>query len=250
MYEGEKSLGPLILAIISDIHANLEALEKVLNDIRNRGVEAVFGLGDIVGYGADPNDCTAIIREMAIACIMGNHDAVASGRSTPDNFNPIAKQAVLWTRDTLSPEHKDYLSGLPQIERSHGFLRVHGAISHPDRYIKWTASAAEEFTLLTEHNLCFFGHTHVSVNYVYEHNRVTENHDARIGLNTDSKYLINPGSVGQPRDRDPRASYSLYDTSNATVENIRLEYDIEKAQNKIIRAGLPEELATRLSYGY
>jgi diadenosine tetraphosphatase ApaH/serine/threonine PP2A family protein phosphatase len=237
-------------AIISDIHANLEAFRSVLEEIEGLNVERTICLGDIVGYGANPNECIEIIRSQGIISLMGNHDSAACGRTEPIDFNPVAAEAVLWTRETLTEENRIFLGNLPEKEVIDGFLTVHGAISDPDKYILSTYDAAPEFRLLEYVAiLCFFGHTHVSVSYSLDKGRIADSRAEAISLRKGVKYLVNPGSVGQPRDKDPRASCLVYD-SRGDVEFRRVEYPIEGAQRKIIESGLNGFLAERLSHGY
>ena len=222
-------------AVISDIHANLEAFLAVLAEIDSLRPDAVVSLGDIVGYGADPNACVDIIREREIPSVIGNHDAAASGVTEPWNFNEAAREAVLWTRDELTSENRDFLAALSERIETEDFMAVHGAISDPDKYIFSYRDAVPEFELMDDYGLCFFGHTHVPAD-----------HKSPAGP---ERRLVNPGSVGQPRDRNPRAAFLVYDTESG-VEFRRTEYDISTAQGKIIRKGLDSQLAERLSYGY
>lgn len=236
-------------AIISDIHSNLEAFERTVHEIDRIGVDKIICLGDIVGYGANPNECLDIVRERQLTSIIGNHDIVACGRGEPDNFNPIARDAALWTRNELTEENKDFLFGLPYQREIDDFLIVHGAISDPDLYIFSSSEALLEFSFMGKANICFFGHTHVKVYYVYSHGKVQGFTDDEVELSGDNLYLVNPGSVGQPRDRDPRASFLIYEHDEKTIKFFRLEYDIMTAQEKIIDAGLDKRLAYRLSMG-
>lgn len=222
-------------AVISDIHANLEAFLSVLAEIDSLRPDAVICLGDIVGYGADPNACADIIRERNIPSVTGNHDAAAAGVTEPWNFNEAAREAVLWTRGELTDENREFLAGLPDRIETEDFLAVHGAISDPDKYILSFRDAEPEFGLMGDYRLCFFGHTHVPAD-----------HRSPGGP---ERRLVNPGSVGQPRDRDPRAAFLVYDTESG-IERRRAEYDIRPAQRKIIGSGLDPQLAERLSYGY
>jgi diadenosine tetraphosphatase ApaH/serine/threonine PP2A family protein phosphatase len=237
-------------AIISDIHSNLEALKRVLEEIYKRGADKIICLGDIVGYGANPNECVDIIREGNVESIIGNHDIIACGKDEPYNFNPVASAAALWTRKELTPENKEFLNNLPDMRLLDDFLIVHGAISDPDSYILSSYDARMEFKLMRKHNICFFGHTHVRIHYTLSNDDVRQSFDYEFNIEPTSKYLINPGSVGQPRDRDPRASFLIYDKKKGFVKFIRLEYDIKEAQRKIIEAKLDRRLADRLSYGW
>ena len=236
-------------AIISDIHSNLEALNTVLEEIDRIGPDKIICLGDIVGYGANPNECVEVIRERKIESIIGNHDTVACGKKEPLNFNPMARDAALWTRSMLTHENREFIHNLPDTREFGDFLIVHGAISDPDLYILSDYDALPEFSLMGKHNLCFFGHTHVRVYYVLLDDDVSYFFDYEFTVDPKAKYLINPGSVGQPRDRDPRASFLIYDSGGGSVRFIRLEYDINLAQEKIIEAGLSRRLADRLSFG-
>jgi len=222
-------------AVISDIHANLEALLSVLSDIDALRPGFVVCLGDIVGYGADPNACVDIIRERNIPSVMGNHDAAAAGVTEPCNFNPAAREAALWTRNELTEENADFLAALPDSIETEHFLAVHGAISDPDKYILDYGDAEPEFYLMGRHRLCFFGHTHVPARHK--------------SLSGPERFLVNPGSVGQPRDGNPRAAFLIYDTDTG-IEFRRAEYDIASAQEKIIESGLDKRLAERLSRGW
>jgi predicted phosphodiesterase len=236
-------------AVISDIHSNLEAFERTLSEIDGMGVDKIVCLGDIVGYGASPNECLDIVRERQLTSVIGNHDMVACGRGEPYNFNPIARDAALWTRNELTDENRDFLFSLPHQRQIEDFLIVHGAISDPDLYIFSSSEAFLEFNLMIEAKICFFGHTHVKVYYVYAHGRVECFTNDEVELSEENFYLINPGSVGQPRDRDPRASFLIYEHDEKTIKFFRLEYDIMTAQEKIIAAGLDKRLAYRLSMG-
>lgn len=236
-------------AIISDIHANLQALSRTLEEIDRLGVDKVICLGDIVGYGANPNECVETIRERRVDSIMGNHDSVACGKDEPYDFNPIAREAILWTRDVLKRENREFLYDLPQTREFDGFLVVHGAISDPDLYILSVYDSIPEFSLMGKHGICFFGHTHVRIYYVLKDGSVSCLFDYELRIDPKAKYLINPGSVGQPRDRDPRASFLIYDKEKEAVRFVRLDYDIEAAKKSIIDAGLNRRLADRLSLG-
>jgi predicted phosphodiesterase len=236
-------------AIISDIHSNLEALNRVLEEIDRIGVDEVICLGDVVGYGANPNECVEAIRERKIEPVMGNHDVVACGKREPLNFNPVARDAALWTRSVLTSENREFLCNLLDVKEIGNFLIVHGAISDPDLYIFSDYDALPEFKLMEKHSLCFFGHTHVRICFIFLNGNVNHFFDYEFRVDLKAKYLINPGSVGQPRDRDPRASFLIYNSKEGSVKFIRLEYDMSSTQKKIIEAGLSRRLADRLSFG-
>jgi predicted phosphodiesterase len=241
-------------AVISDIHANLEALQAVLERIKEQEVEEILCLGDSVGYNADPNECLDILRSMNVTCVLGNHDASAAGLEEPEDFNPLALTAVLWTRERLTPDNKQFLADLPRERKSGSLLLFHGAIHDTDRYLLYREDAVENFRLLAETpevTIGFFGHTHIraalsSQKGVISFQLVPE----ELKVQSGHHYLINPGSVGQPRDGDPRASFLVYDDRRARITFHRVAYDIRACQEKILRAGLPPQLAERLAWGW
>ncbi len=242
--------------IVSDIHANLPALEAVLSDASGAFDVAVC-CGDLVGYGADPNAVVDWARESAKVVVRGNHDKACT--ATPEElewFNPTARAAAVWTKDALSPENAAYLAALPKGPLSlDGFQVLHGSPVDEDEYVlnTWDAAPLSEYV---EGNLAFFGHTHLQGGFFFPSGRVQrlaklkrEDHELPLPMAPDRLYLVNPGSVGQPRDGDPRAAYCLYDTDSRTVLYRRVAYDIAEAQRRIRRAGLAESLAARLALG-
>jgi predicted phosphodiesterase len=236
-------------AVISDIHGNLEALEAVLRDVPEE-VESIFCLGDVIGYGANPDECCNIVRELGMPTISGNHDLAVTDLETDLNwFNPTAAAAVLWTRDHLGVENAEFLRTRPRMMRTDEALFVHGSIRDPDEYIINRVSAEENLTVLrSEHpdvGICYFGHTHVKAVVPSPNGPMLEGHtlDLRFG----GPYLVNPGSVGQPRDGDAFASYVIANGERVLYRLV--EYDIKKAQDKIRAAGLPDMLADRLALG-
>jgi predicted phosphodiesterase len=236
-------------AVISDIHGNLEALEAVLRDFPD-GVDTVYCLGDVIGYGANPNECCDVVRESGMPTITGNHDLAVTDLSTDlDWFNPVAAAAVRWTREHLSEENAEFLRGRPRMMQSRDALFVHGSIRDPDEYIINSISAEENLEILRSEYpgvpICFFGHTHVKTVAPSPNGPVVAAHT--LDLSADGPYLVNPGSVGQPRDGDTFASYVLAEGGRVAYRFV--EYDIEKAQAKIRAAGLPEMLAERLAVG-
>lgn len=241
--------------ILSDIHANLEALNAVLWDAASRSYQAVLCLGDIVGYGPNPNEVTAWVREHADVVIRGNHDKACSGAELFDSFNSIAQCSSHWTKNELLAGHAEWLL---QLERGpalvEDFNLVHGAPDDEDRYMFHEYEAEKGFAYAYE-PLTFFGHTHVQGGFVgeiysrgFEVSRLNMLPDQIVVL-SDRSYLLNPGAVGQPRDGDARAAYCIYDSSRKVVEFCRVEYDIRTVQDKILAQGLPEELAFRLASG-
>ena len=240
-------------AVIADIHANLEALQAVLARIEVLRAHETVCLGDIVGYNADPNECVDIMRTRNIRCILGNHDACAAGLEEPDGFNPFARRAVLWTRAELTDENRLFLRNLPREQRVGDIFLFHGSIHDTNRYILYMSDAADNFTQLAGMGnslwIGFFGHTHVRAVLYYYQKAVSFELAPDLKLEEEKRYLINPGSVGQPRDGDPRASFLVYDADDRRVTFNLVEYDVHACQDKIIRAGLPSWLAERLASG-
>lgn len=241
------------IAVIADIHANLEALESVMVRIADLAVDNIVCLGDIVGYNANPNECTDIIRRERIVSVVGNHDVAASGREEPNGFNALAQAAVFWTRKHITPENRLFLLNLPPETRVDDFILVHGSIHDTNRYLLSRDAAADNFRLLAglpgDLKVGFFGHTHIGMTFSDLQGSISSDHSSELLLSPEMHYLINPGSVGQPRDGDSRASFLVYDNGDHTVRFFRVEYDIKLCQDKIVRAGLPPQLAWRLEHG-
>jgi len=242
--------------VLSDLHANLQALEAVTGAVPAGAYDRVLVLGDLVGYGAAPNEVVEMVRAMDPAVVIrGNHDKVACGIEAPDEFNAMARQAVLWTVKALTPDNRAYLRALPAGPLPVGpRLEVcHGSPADEDEYIFDGEDAAVAFERITR-PVCLFGHTHLPVVFARERTRI-EAHlpDARgrieVRVAPDVWYLVNPGSVGQPRDGDPSASFALVDDESGTVEIRRVPYPVELAQQAIRDAGLPLALANRLGAG-
>ena len=242
--------------VISDIHANLEAYETVMTASREFGWERVIVLGDLVGYGGDPNAVVDRVRELGPhALIRGNHDKVGSGIETADGFNAVARSAIRWTYDPLTEANRGWLAALPAgpVDVDGAFEICHGTPFDEDAYVFDDLDALRALHA-SRRDLCLFGHTHVQVGYSLARNQfaVETNGDARpfdIALKPETKYLINPGSVGQPRDGDPRAGFGIVDADTVTVTIHRIPYPIAKAQARIVEQGLPEILAERLAVG-
>jgi predicted phosphodiesterase len=240
-------------AVLADIHGNLEAFRAVLARIRDLHVDRMICLGDIVGYNADPNACIDLVRSKGIACVMGNHDAASSGIAEPDNFNVNARQAVLWTRQRLTGENRAFLRELPRSAQIDDMILCHGTIDDTNSYLLYDSDARENFTLMEElpgrPQICFFGHTHIRAAYSMDGPDLARELADEMPLFTSKRYLVNPGSVGQPRDGDPRAAFLIYDATEQAIVFHRVEYDIAACQKKILQAGLPPRLAERLSLG-
>jgi len=242
------------LAVVSDIHANGEALDAVAREIARRRPDRVVHLGDLVGYNAEPGRCVAWAADNAVDGVMGNHDAVACGKSGGENFNAAAREAALWSGARLSPEAASFLSRLPdRLAIGDDILLVHGAPSDPDRYLYRVADAEAEMTALTvvaAPRVVFCGHTHVPAAFVRRSGgAVVAAPLAGLRLARGDRAILNPGSVGQPRDRDPRASFLVFDTDTGEAEWVRVPYDVKACQEKVLAAGLSRFLAARLSEG-
>ena len=236
-------------AVFGDIHGNLEALQAVLADAQEQGCSHHVCLGDIVGYGADPVACLAMIQALECPTVKGNHDEGAANHSLLEELNPLARNALLWTRQQLTEEQRDWLSELKLVRQVRDFTIVHSTLDSPSTWTYVTnrfdamASFSYQFT-----QLCFYGHTH-SPRIFERDDTVRGAHGLEVELVTGVKYFINVGSVGQPRDGDWRSAYAIYDTTARHVQIRRVEYDLETAQRKILEAKLPPLLAERLALG-
>ena len=230
------------IAIISDIHSNLEALEKSLDVIRDKNVDEIVCLGDIIGYGANPNECIDLIRSTTPHILLGNHDEAAIDLSKTEYFNPFARIAAEWTNSTLTEENKSFVENLPFTENRHGLFFVHASPHEPEEwhYILSPSDAQYNFQYFLE-PICFVGHSHVPGIFC-EDIWTREVVDGK-------KFILNVGSVGQPRDNDWRLSFGIFDTDAWKYENIRAEYNAQAAADKIRRAGLPKALADRILVG-
>ncbi len=240
--------------VLSDIHANVEALEAALQAAAAIGYDRVLVLGDLVGYGADPTAVVARVRQLdPLAIIRGNHDRVAAGVNDPDSFNPVARDAALWTREALEPGALAYLQTLaPGPVLVDDLVEIcHGSPADEDTYVLDGLDALRALRDATR-QLCLCGHTHVPLAVALDGDELTyeDIDDGRaLALREGRRYLINAGSVGQPRDGDPRAAFAVADTGRREVTLVRVAYAIERAQARIRAAGLPEGLATRLAAG-
>ena len=238
------------MAVLSDIHGNLEALEAVLAEVDRIGVDSVCSLGDIVGYGPSPAACVEIVRRRAAVSLTGNHDAAVAGLTSLDDFNDFARSAVEWTAAHLDDGQIAYLGMLPYTHRARGLLLVHASPIEPERwhYIHGMADIDEHFAAFEE-RLCFVGHSHRPGVYAIGADRSVARRGECASLRPGFRYLVNAGSVGQPRDRDPRASYVIYDAASERVEVRRVAYPIEKTQERMRAAGIPVFLIDRLGAG-
>lgn len=252
------------LLVISDIHANLEALEACLESAPS--YDKVVNLGDVVGYNASPNEVCERVRAMGGQVVRGNHDRACSGISGLAEFNLVAAMSARWTQTVLENDHAEWLRALPQgplrDDDLPGVEFVHGSPRHEDEYVLTASTAFLDFEMPGHADSIFFGHTHLQGGFTYKDGKTNplaleyEGHDGivecKITLERGERYLINPGSVGQPRDNDWRAAFALYETrakKPASVTFYRVPYDLEQAQARILAANLPERLATRLAVG-
>jgi len=241
--------------IFSDIHSNLEALNAVLSTVASYQIEKYVFLGDIVGYAANPNEVIDLLRTLKpLVAIRGNHDKVVAGIESGDNFNVSAQMAVSWARQQITADNRTFLTKLQRgpIIVDECFQIVHGHPEDEDFYIfsEWDAM---EVLDNSKQWITFFGHTHFPIIYIQNYSNLSEEYpdvdSYCCSLSREKKYLINPGSVGQPRDSNPKASFAIFDSDADTIEIKRIEYDIKSAQEKIHKAELPEYLASRLSVG-
>jgi predicted phosphodiesterase len=243
----------LKLAIISDIHANLPALEATLADIAKQNVHRIICLGDIVGYGAWPNECCNLLRDQRVISVMGNHDLAAIENGAENSFTPQARKCILWTRERLSERNRRYLRSFPDTRQFERVTLCHGSLAERDEYVYSWQGALPTFQLLPT-QVGFLGHTHYACWFYYEvdpprgDGTVTPD-GGTVKITLDGSYLINPGAVGQPRDGNPDAAYAIYDDQLEQADMRRVKYDIEAAAKGIIDAGLPTSMAVRLFEG-
>lgn len=238
--------------VLSDIHSNLAAFEAVLADAGQ--FDKVWCLGDVIGYGPQPNECIERLRELPHSCVAGNHDWASINKLDISSFNPDARRACLWTSEQLTPSNWEFIESLPEKLVENDFTIVHGSPRYPIwEYITHQFVAAANFSHF-DTTYCLFGHTHVPVVYAFIGSQRTC--DAFLLMPNEPvpieerRLLINPGGVGQPRDGDPRASYMILDKETNTIELRRVEYPIEETQRLMATLGLPPRLATRLSFGW
>ena len=238
------------IAILGDIHSNLEALSAVVEDARSRGATDFVSVGDIVGYNTDPSACIKRIRELNCLCVRGNHDHYCcSNEEGLEDFQPRAANVIDWTRRQLSEDEAHWLAVLPLSRMVMGFTLVHSTLDMPDHwgYVFDLLDAEAHFNYQTT-TLCFHGHTHVPL--VFEkRSEVIRAETANLIVSFGVKYFINVGSVGQPRDGDPRSSYVMYLPKLKKLEFLRVPYDFETTAEKVRAAGLPERNAQRLGQG-
>lgn len=263
-WTGLGPFGGMRCAIISDVHGNLDALQAVLADAS--AIDQIWCLGDLVGYGPEPNECVALLRERGALCVAGNHDWAAIGKLDTSDFNPEASEAARWTSSQLTSEHRDYLDALPetlQVGESGQFTLAHGSPREPVwEYLTHISVARLNFDYF-QTLYCFVGHTHVPLVFqrptpserTPQYRTIVPQADTSLELGA-HRLIINPGSIGQPRDGNPHAAYMLYESGSAsgdrggTVTLRRVPYSIASVQEKMRLAGLPPRLIMRLTYGW
>ena len=235
--------------ILGDIHGNLEALDAVLEEMDQNGVEKHISVGDLVGYGANPCEVIERIHQIGATVVAGNHDFAAVEKLNIDFFNTYARESALWTRKTLAEEDKKFIRGLKLVEKEANFTVVHSTLYSPElfEYIQTSYDAHLAFEQQGS-PLAFMGHSHVPVNF-FKRKNVSFNMETEVPIDDSIRTMINVGSIGQPRDENPDSVCVIYDSEEKVVRVTRTRYDIEKAARKIVTAGLPEILAERLKYG-
>lgn len=243
------------IGILGDIHSNFDALQAVVGELKNANIDQWVQVGDIVGYGAEPQKCLQAVRELNCTVCIGNHDAAVIGQLPTEYFNPYARQAVEWTASQLNNDEIDFLRQLPLVVEREHYTVVHGTMHFPEQF-GYVMSVVEARDSLRKQNthICFVGHSHVPAIYMQgsqesEEVRVAFSPEVTALTSECYKVLMNVGSVGQPRDEDPRAAYAIFDTDTGEASIRRVAYDIASAQRKILAAGLPEVLANRLALG-
>jgi len=239
-------------AFLGDIHGNLEGLRAVLSDIGTQAIDTVLCLGDIVGYGANPAECVEAIRSAGYDTVAGNHDIAAAGQLSLAQFNEYARAAIIWTREHLSQDDKDWLANLSLVKHLQGFSIVHSSLDHPEEfnYVDSVLEAAACFARM-QNPICVVGHSHIPLVFIEDDPKSLPRYTLELAqpIPVEGRMIVNPGSAGQPRDEDPRASYCIYDTENEQITFRRVSYDIAAAASKMRAAGLPELLAFRLEIG-
>jgi predicted phosphodiesterase len=237
------------IAILSDIHSNLAALKQALDYLNEHKVDKIVCLGDVVGYGPRPNECVELARKHFQICLMGNHDHAVLGLTDTYHFNQYARDAVIWTRRTLTLHNKAYLESLPFSHHENEILYVHSTPEHPEEwhYILSEYDAKQYLDKISQ-NICFVGHSHIPVIFSSNKGYIPEN-EIHLDFHSE-KYIVNVGSIGQPRDGDPRLCFVLFDTASMVLQYIRLEYPVQITYDEILENKLPPFLAMRLLAGH
>lgn len=235
------------IAIFSDVHANLAALNNVISNALEKGVSKFVCLGDVVGYGPNPSDCITKIQQLNCICIKGNHDEYVTSQDDFKNFNEQAQLSLNWTKNQISEAQKSWLSNLPYTRRLGRNTLVHATLEEPEKW-EYVRNRFDAAIAMKDQKtpICFYGHTHMPVSYEMTGHTVNKATESLIQLDEKAKYLINPGSVGQPRDGNSAASYIIFDRIERTISFERVEYDVQTVADEIISMGLPDSLAKRL----
>lgn len=238
-------------AIFSDVHSNLEALEAVLNAYKKEAIDRYLCIGDIVGYAGNPKECIERIKQDAIATVAGNHDWASADLYSCEYFNTLARQAITWTKLNLGEKDKDFLKDLKLTYKNKDLTMAHGTLDKPQDFDYLTdAYLAQESFKLLDTGICFVGHTHVPAIFIRDNSLGMHYlEESPIKINPQNRYIVNVGSVGQPRDGNPKAAYCIYDTKKHEIHIKRIIYNAELARKKIIEAGLPGLLGDRLLSG-
>ncbi len=240
------------LGVFSDVHSNLEALEAVIKDYKDQEVDQHICLGDVVGYGSNPNECCELVRDLASVVVLGNHDAAVAGRMEYNYYYDAARHALDWSAEQMTPQNMEWLKNLPYIHQIDDMCFSHGNPEIPEdfEYVFTLDQAAEMLSRLDNlAQINFIGHSHLTKSFALSPGEVNEVVARRFGLRKHRKYIITDGSVGQPRDYDNRACYTVFDTETRIFEYHRVEYDVEKAAKKIIDADLAVNFGKRLFIG-
>jgi len=239
-------------AIISDIHGNLEAFKASLDKLSAERIDSYLFVGDVVGYGANPKECIKLLKDLnPVIAVAGNHEWGVLDKMDGSYFNESAQSAIIWTKNILDKDDLEYFSSFPLVYEDERMTLVHGTLNAPEEFYYIFDTEDAYVTLSQMKNpLCFVGHSHVPGIFVScDHTKVEFIERADIRIDYERRYIINVGSIGQSRDGDPRASFAIYDDEESCIEIKRVEYDVKKAQGKILKAGLPPKLAYRLSEG-
>ncbi|MEW6025790.1 MAG: metallophosphoesterase family protein [Planctomycetota bacterium] len=236
--------------IFGDIHGNLEALEAVLEKMANEKPDKYICMGDLVGYCANPNECIEKARALNPVFIAGNHDYAAAGLLNVDFFNTYAFRAIEWTKQQLTPENKEFLRNMKLVQRINNLTVVHATPYNPEmfEYMENNYDVQLALTSLST-PVCFIGHSHIPISFTINRGTISFSTEPYTTIKGNNKVIVNVGSVGQPRDENPEAAYAVYDTDEAVVWIKRVEYNIQKTSEKIVKAKLPEILAERIKYG-
>lgn len=237
--------------IFSDIHSNLEAFEAVIKAYKKEAIDKYLCIGDVVGYATNPKECIEQTKSLAAVTIAGNHDWASVKLFSVDYFNPRAKEAIFWTMRNLEARESEFLESLKLVYRNEDLILVHGTLNNPGDFDYMSNGyIAEETFRLMETNICFVGHTHIAATYIKDNSeRIQYQENGIIDIKPQDKYIVNVGSVGQPRDGNRKATYCIYDTDKKRVQIKRVDYDVSAVRKKIIDCGLPQFLGDRLLIG-